>query len=120
MTKLILPLLLLGMTADVKYVKTVDYVKVGGVRLLTLRGRTAEERADVITGRLPNLLSPNLKADDVVLEDHKYGKLVKVNGQLLVTLTPKDAKENKSSLNDFSASTLKHLKSVLPDITPVK
>ena len=120
MIKLVAPLLLLSLAADVKYVKLIDKVDVGGTNLLVLRGRDASTRADVIYGRLPDLLSPGLKADDVTLEKSKVGNLVKVNGKLLVTLRKCDAKENKSSLESYSANVLNHLKDVLPSVSPVR
>lgn len=120
MIKLVAPLLLLSLGTDVKYVKLLDYVNVGGVNLLVLRGRDASDRADKIYSRLPDLLSPGLKDSDIVLENSKAGNLIKVNGKLLVTLRKCDAKENKSSLEAYSNSVLKHLKEVLPSVAPVK
>lgn len=120
MIKLVVPLLLLSLAADVKYVKLIDKVDVGGTNLLILRGRDATNRADVIYGRLPDLLTVGLKADDVILEKSKVGNLVKVNGKLLVTLRKCDAKENKSSLDSYSNSVLSHLKQVLPSVAPIK
>jgi len=120
MIKLIAPLLLLSLAADVKYVKLIDKVDVGGVNLLVLRGRDATHRADVIYGRLPDLLTVGLKSEDITLEKSKFGNLVKVNDKLLITLRSVDAKQNKSSLESYSNLVLNHLKQVLPSVAPVK
>ena len=120
MVKLIAPLLLLGMAADVKYVKLIDKVNVGGTNILVLRGRDASDRVNVIYDRLPELLTVGLKSEDVTLEKSNVGNLVKVNGKLLVTLRSVDAKQNKSSLETYSVSVLKHLKEVLPEVSPAK
>lgn len=120
MVKLIAPLLLLGMAADVKYVKLIDKVNVGGTNILVLRGRDASDRVNVIYDRLPELLTVGLKSEDVTLEKSNVGNLVKVNGKLLVTLRSVDAKQNKSSLETYSANVLKHLKEVLPEVSPAK
>lgn len=120
MIKLLVPLLLVGLSADVRYVKLLDKVNVGGTNLLVLRGRDASDRANVIYERLPELLSPGLKADDITLENSKVGNLVKVNGKLFVTLRKVDAKQNKSSLDSYSKNVLSHLKKVLPEVSPVK
>lgn len=120
MIKLVAPLLLLSLAADVKYVKLIDKVDVGGTNLLVLRGRDATTRADVIYGRLPDLLTVGLSSKDITLEKSNVGNLVKVNGKLLVTLRRVDAKQNKSSLESYSNLVLNHLKQVLPSVAPVK
>jgi hypothetical protein len=97
-------------------------VDVGGEHLITIRaavgGKTAQQRADAVTDRLPVILGrPLIKASDVHIVPSGGGQFkILVGNLLLVTATPEDGKANGTTSRRQADIWLKQLRTVLPRI----
>src|SRR5579859_4210427 len=97
-------------------------VDVGGEHLITIRaahgGKTAQQRADVVTDRLPVILGrPVIKPGDIHIVPSANGQFkILVGNLLLVTATPEDGKVNGNTTRHQAEIWLKQLRAVLPKI----
>lgn len=95
-------------------------VAVGGELLFRIRaaaeGKTAQQRADQVTERLPDILGDsNLQASDITLTPDTGGKYkILVKQRLLVTVTPEDGKVNGITAQKQAAIWLAQIQKILP------
>jgi len=108
------------LTADIKVVNLADNVGMGGLGILTVRTLEPSQRVDRVYERLAEVLEPGLTANDITASRSKGCISILVKGKLVYTITAADAKANKSKLDDYAAKVLLHLKTVLPELAPVK
>lgn len=97
-------------------------VAIGGETLFTIyasaQGKTAEERADAVTGRLPDILGDStLTALDIVLVPNKDGSVaIMVKRRLLITVTPADGKRNGKTALQQAQTWAQQARRVLPSV----
>jgi len=98
--------------------KTSLPINVGGENLLQIRGLNADKRAQLIYERLSVVLTENLQSKDVKIKFQNKENTIAVNDVLLLTITDKDAKENKSSKDALTKKIHKILSEKLPEVAP--
>jgi hypothetical protein len=96
-------------------------VAVGGVEILRIRmpapNMTIAERASAIQDRLVTILSDsNLRPSDIVAAPSGKDYKLLVKGQLLVTVTRRDAEFNKTTTRQLAEVWAKHIRAVLPQV----
>jgi putative lipoprotein len=97
-------------------------VAIGGQFLFKIRasaeGKTAEQRADDVTERLPDILGDTrLTPDDITVEPAKGGLFkIMVKQHLLVTVTPADGQVNQKTAQEQADIWAEQARQVLPQV----
>jgi len=103
---------------DVKKVKLVEPINLGGVHLFTVRGVNATQRSEIIYDRLRNVLVPSLQASDIEVAKIKGQAVILVHDEILMTVTSEDAKLNKTDRFNLAFKLQNRLSKLLPELVP--
>ncbi len=100
-------------------------VAVGGTTILRVRfatpGMTIQQRADAITERVTKILSQGvIKPQDIQVKTVKKETVLMVGKELLITVDKATADYNKATPQQLAEMWAKHLREVLPQLTPQK
>jgi hypothetical protein len=96
-------------------------VAVGGLEILRIRasapGMTVADRAGAVQERLVTILAdPGLRPSDITTVPSGKDQKLLVKGQLLVTVTRRDAEFNKTTTRQLADIWAKHVRAVLPQV----
>jgi hypothetical protein len=105
-------------SSDVKKVKLVEPINLGGVHLFTVRGVNATQRSEIIYDRLRNVLVPSLQASDIEVAKIKGQAVILVHDEILMTVTSEDAKLNKTDRFNLAFKLQNRLSKLLPELVP--
>jgi len=104
---------------DVKRVKLIEPINLGGTHLFSVRGHNASKRSDIIYDRLRCILVPSLESSDITVNKIKDQAVIMVDDNILVTITDEDAKLNHSTKFGLANKIQKKLSEVLPNLVPL-
>ena len=105
--------------SDVKQVKVVEPINLGGVHLFSVRGNNCTKRAEIIYDRLRYVLVPSLESSDIVVSKIKGQAVILINDEVLLTITDEDAKLNKSTKFGLANKIQNKLSEILPELVPL-
>lgn len=98
-------------------------ITIGGKFIMRLRAGygnlSLEERAQVVEERLVKLVGEPITAEQITLKEVRKGQLyeIHVRGQLLITVTPEDAKAAQMKVKQLAEHWLKQLRENLPPVS---
>lgn len=123
MRLLLLGMLVLGFCVGLAKEKEYVDISVGGKFIMRLRAgygtMSLEERARIIEERLVKLIGEPISPEQVTLKEVRNGQRyeIYVRGQLLITVTPEDARAAKMKIKQLAEHWLKQLRENLPPIS---
>ena len=96
-------------------------VVIGGELVLRFRvgagSMSAGDRADAIQARLVKFLyDPQLEAKDITTVASGKDRTIQIKQELLVTVTPQDAKANQTTPQKLAETWATHLRELLPKL----
>lgn len=95
-----------------------------GYLLLTLKtpddAKAFQQRVDVVQQRANDLLAYSSKIPSVEVKKSGGKTIIFAGGKVFLTVTPDDARVNKTTVDKLAKSWAQRLRKILPEATPVK
>lgn len=104
---------------DVKKVNLIQPISLSGIHLFSVRGASADKRAEIIYDRLRTSLVPSLQPSDITVAKVKDQAVILINDDVLLTITKEDALRNNSNRFALAKKIQKKLQENLPNLVPM-